>query len=56
MHSLGREIAVKHLRFLTVLQSPFLQFSSLAVHKSNLLRSREWPSGSEYTDGWCDRR
>jgi hypothetical protein len=38
-HSLGREIAVKHLRFLTVLQSPFLQFSSLAVHKSNLLEA-----------------
>ena len=37
LHSLRREIAVEHLRFLAVLQSLLLQFSSVGIHKRNLL-------------------
>jgi hypothetical protein len=40
LHSLCREIAVELLRFLVVLQSLLSQFSSVGVHKSNLLETR----------------
>ena len=40
LHSLGRQFAVELLRFLAVLQSPFLQFPSLGIHKRNLLEAR----------------
>src|SRR6266700_945213 len=40
LHSLGREIAVELLRFLTVLQSPFLYLSCIGIHKRNLLKGR----------------
>src|ERR1035437_4947092 len=40
LHPLCRELTVKLLRFLTVLQSPLLQFPSLGIHKSNLLEAR----------------
>src|SRR5208282_3441575 len=39
-HSLGRQITVELLRFLAVLQSPLLQFPSLGIYKSNLLKAR----------------
>jgi len=38
--SLGREIAIKPFRFLTVLQSPFLELSTVRIHKRNLLKAR----------------
>ena len=37
---LCREITVELFCFLTVLQSALLQFSSFAIHKSNLLEAR----------------
>src|ERR1019366_2081519 len=40
LHPLCRELTVKLLRFLTVLQSPLLQLPSLGIHKSNLLEAR----------------
>jgi hypothetical protein len=40
LHSLGREIAIKLFRFLTVLQSPFLELPSVCIHKRNLLKAR----------------
>src|ERR1700687_4790435 len=40
LHPLCRQITVELLRFLTVLQSPPLQFPSLGIHKSNLLEAR----------------
>src|SRR5580692_5968323 len=40
LHSLGREIAIKLFRFLTVLQSPFLKLPSVGIHKRNLLKAR----------------
>ena len=39
-HPLDRQIAVEPLRFLAVLQSPFLQFAGFGIHKRNLLESR----------------
>src|SRR5580700_583308 len=39
-HSLGREIAIKLFRFLTVLQSPFLELPTVGIHKCNLLKAR----------------
>jgi hypothetical protein len=36
-HSLPRQFAVKLLRFLRVLQSPFLRFPSVGLHKSNVI-------------------
>jgi hypothetical protein len=39
-HSLGRQFAVELLRFLRVLQSPFLQFPGFGIHKCNLLETR----------------
>ena len=38
--ALCREIAIELLRFLAVLQSPFSQFTSFGIHKSNLLEAR----------------
>src|ERR1700722_16087864 len=38
--TLGREIAIKLFRFLTVLQSPFLELPSVGIHKPNLLKAR----------------
>src|SRR5580692_3058455 len=40
LHSLGGEIAIKLFRFLTVLQSPFLELPSVGIHKRNLLKAR----------------
>jgi hypothetical protein len=40
LHSLGRELAIKLFRFLTVLQSPFLELPTVAIHKRNLLKAR----------------
>jgi hypothetical protein len=40
LHSLGRELAVERLRFLAVLQSPFLELPSVGIHKRNLLKAR----------------
>src|SRR5580658_4049317 len=40
LHSLGREIAIKLFRFLTVLQSPFLELPTVGIHKCNLLKAR----------------
>src|SRR5580700_11125565 len=40
LHSLCRQITVKLLRFLAVLQSPLLQFPGLGIYKSNLLKAR----------------
>jgi hypothetical protein len=40
LHPLCREIAIKLFRFLTVLQSPFLQLPSIGIHKGNLLKAR----------------
>src|SRR6266853_505560 len=37
---LGRESAVELLRFLAVLQPPLLQFSTVGIHKRNLLEGR----------------
>jgi Domain of unknown function (DUF4136) len=36
----GREITIKLFRFLTVLQSPFLELPSVCIHKRNLLKAR----------------
>src|ERR1700722_14076996 len=38
--SLVRQVTVKLLRFLAVLQSPLLQFPGLGIYKSNLLKAR----------------
>ena len=38
--SLPRKIAIELFRFLTVLQSPLLEFPGLAIQKSNLLEAR----------------
>src|SRR6266576_1661367 len=40
LHSLRRQLPVKLLRFLTVLQRPFLELSSIRIHKRNLLETR----------------
>src|ERR1700674_1626652 len=40
LHPLCRQITVKLLRFLAVLQSPLLQFPGLGIDKSNLLKAR----------------
>src|ERR1700674_3654475 len=40
LHPLCRQITVKLLRFLAVLQSPLLQFPGLGIYKSNLLKAR----------------
>src|SRR3984893_7074904 len=40
LHPLCRQITVEFLRFLAVLQSPLLQFPSLGIYKSNLLKAR----------------
>src|ERR1700730_9310424 len=40
LHSLCRQVTVEFLRFLAVLQSPLLQFPSLGIYKSNLLKAR----------------
>src|SRR5208282_2284734 len=40
LHSLCRQITVELLRFLALLQSPLLQFTSLGIYKSNLLEAR----------------
>src|ERR1700730_10547542 len=40
LHSLGGEIAVELLRFLTVLQSLLSTISSFGIHKRNLLEAR----------------
>jgi hypothetical protein len=37
---LCRQITVELLRFLSVLESPFLELSSVRVHKRNLLKAR----------------
>src|SRR5260370_42424558 len=37
---LCRQVTVEFLRFLAVLQSPLLQFPSLGIDKSNLLKAR----------------
>jgi hypothetical protein len=36
----GREITIKLFRFLTVLQSPFLELPSVRIHKRDLLKAR----------------
>src|SRR4029077_4778466 len=38
--SLRRQLSVELLRFLTVLQRPFLDLSSIGIHKRNLLETR----------------
>jgi len=38
--SLGRQLTVELLRFFPVPESPLLQFSSLAIHICDLLKSR----------------
>src|ERR1700693_1786159 len=40
LHPLCRQITVKFLRSLAVLQSPLLQFPGIGIHKSNLLEAR----------------
>src|ERR1700730_15227582 len=40
VHALGRQVTVEFLRCLAMLQSPLLQFPSLGIHKSNLLKAR----------------
>src|SRR5258708_10911630 len=40
LHPLCRQITVKLLPFLAVLQSPLLQFPGLGIDKSNLLKAR----------------
>src|ERR1700730_16203736 len=40
LHPLCRQITVKLLRFLAVLQSPLLQFPGLGIYKSDLLEAR----------------
>ena len=39
-HCPCRQIPVELLRFLAVLQSPFLQFPCFGIYKSNLLKAR----------------
>jgi hypothetical protein len=43
LHCLGREIAIKLFRFPTVLQPPFLELSSVCIHKT---QSAESPGGN----------
>src|SRR5450759_5345601 len=40
LHSLCREIAVELLRFLAMLQMPFLELPSIRIDKRNLLEAR----------------
>src|SRR4029077_2304423 len=40
LHSLRCQVPVKLLRFLTVPQRPFLELSSIRIHKRNLLKTR----------------